>query len=289
MMTHVRDFNNRTPDSGQRFNSSPTKLPEKYYCDNWITENAIQMIRNVPNDKPWHLVVNFVCPHDPWDVTESMKKRWVHIDFPPPRRGNLDTIEDEIKVRQNYAAMLENTDRNVGIILDEIRQRGDFENTIVIYSSDHGEMLGDFGQYGKSVPHRGSISIPLVIQGPEIEKGIVSEQLVELQDITSTIIDFSGGIMAEAVDSKSLKPILSGISEIHREFQVSSIDLLEQNRSKWDVISDETYKLIRFHDDKIELYNKNDDPWEENNLANILPSISSKLLKQLNQEITSKE
>ena len=179
-----------------------------------ITKNAINMLKEFPKDKPWHLVVNFTGPHDPWDVTVRMKNNWKENSFPSPNKGDKKKIKEEIAVRQNYAAMLENIDRNIGLILDEVDKRGELDNTIIIYSSDHGEMLGDFECYGKTRPHRGSVRIPLVIAGPNIKEGVYSNALVELQDLTSTIIDYAGTKMEEAKDSISLRRILEGKDDI---------------------------------------------------------------------------
>jgi len=165
--THIQDFMNRIGGK-KMYNSDPTPLPEESYCDNWITHNGIEMLKEFPENKPWHLVVNFVCPHDPWDITVGMKENWNGIIFPKPFKGSVKSVNEELKVRQNYAAMLENIDRNVGIFIEEVKKRGEMDNTIIIYSSDHGEMLGDFRRYNKMVPERGATKIPLVISGPEM-------------------------------------------------------------------------------------------------------------------------
>ena len=118
--THIEDFMNRL-GTKKMFNSDPTPLPDESYCDNWITNNGIEMLKNFPNNKPWHLVVNFVCPHDPWDITMNMKKSWEEVLFPKPFKGKIKSANEELKVRQNYAAMLENIDRNIGLFINEVK------------------------------------------------------------------------------------------------------------------------------------------------------------------------
>ena len=280
LITHVDDFMKRF--GKKNLNSDPTPLPEHAYCDNWLTNNAINMLREFPSDKPWHLVVNFTGPHDPWDVTERMKKAWQGISFPSPNMGDRKKIEEEIEVRQNYAAMLENIDRNIGLILDEVDKRGELDNTIIIYASDHGEMLGDFESYGKTRPQRGSVKIPLVIAGPNIKKGIYSDALVELQDLTSTIIDYAGAEMSEAKDSISLRRILEGKDEVHRKFQISALDLSKVGVKEWMMISDGEFKLVIEDGERYRLYNLKDDPWENNDISEENPLILNKLLKELN-------
>jgi arylsulfatase len=280
LITHVNDFNKRF--GKKNLNSEPTPLPEHAYCDNWLTNNAINMLRQFPEDKPWHLVVNFTGPHDPWDVTKRMKKNWEGVSFPSPNKGNKEKIQEEIKVRQNYAAMLENIDRNIGLILEEVKNRGELDNTIIIYSSDHGEMLGDFECYGKTRPYRASVKIPLIIRGPNIKKNVYCDALVELQDLTSTIIDYARATMEEAKDSLSLRHILEKNDKIHRKYQISALDLSKVGVKEWKMITDGEFKLVVENGDICQLYNLNDDPWENNNISEENPQILKNLLKELN-------
>jgi len=239
------------------------------------------MLKNFPEDQPWFLQVNFTGPHNPWDVTEKMRKSWKDVEFPDPEGFEEESIsKEEInKVRQNYAAMLENIDQNIGLFIEQIKKRGELDNTIIIYSSDHGEMLGDFNKWGKTHPERSSVNIPLVISGPGISKGIYSDALVELQDLTSTILHYCNLEMPEAVDSKSLNPILEGEKTDHRPYQVSAFD-------KWKMISDEKYKLANHENKETELYNKEIDPWELNNIAEKNKEKVKELINQLNCELS---
>ncbi|MFW9882734.1 MAG: sulfatase, partial [Candidatus Thorarchaeota archaeon] len=205
---HMSDFSKRF----KRYNIEPTPLPEESYCDNWITQNALDMLNKFPEDKLWHLVVNFTGPHEPWDITERMKKKWIKISLPKPFNGNEKKVEDEIKIRQNYVAMLENIDQNIGIIIEKVKDRGELDNTIIMYASDHGEMLGDFNKHGKQLPQRGSTHISLVISGPNISKVNYNHQLVELQDFTNTILDYAQTSMKTAKASLSLKELFEEVT-----------------------------------------------------------------------------
>lgn len=274
---HIQDFMKRF--GKKNLNTKPTPLPEYAYCDNWIGRNAIRLLNQIPESKPWHLVVNFTGPHDPWDITKRMKQRWKDVHFPPPHQGNSNTIREKINVRQNYAAMLENIDRNIGLILDEIRKRNELENTIIIYTSDHGEMLGDFERYGKIRPERGAVSIPLVCSGSLIRKSHVSKALVELQDLTATLLEYAGIPPQDLKDSLSLRNILEGSTKIHRDYQISAIDLREVGLDEWKMISDGEYKLVVENQNKKRLYNLKSDPWENENISKKNPQIIAKLLK----------
>ncbi|MED4602287.1 sulfatase-like hydrolase/transferase [Paenibacillus validus] len=267
---HLQDMTER----GQRTNA--TDLPDEAYCDNWLTRNGIQMLKQFPRDQPWFLMVNFVGPHEPWDITHRMKAAWENVQFAKPNRCSLPE-KTWNSIRQNYAAMLENIDRNVGLLLEEVKRRGELENTVILYSSDHGDLLGDFDKFGKCKPERGSVHIPLVISGPNIQKGKYSDALVELQDLASTILDFADLTMVEAEDSLSLKPHLLGESETVREVQISGLDEGPQHPSKWRMVSNGEWKLIVEQAQHDRLYFLKDDPWENRNVAEDYPDIAAHL------------
>ena len=116
--------------------------------------------------------------------------------------------ERHVRIRQNYSAMIENIDRWLGIFQDRLRDRGDLDNTVVVYSSDHGEMLGDHGRWGKSVPYQASAGVPLVMAGPGIAQGVRSDALVSLMDLAATFIDYAD----MPVSSRNGEPFLAAIA-----------------------------------------------------------------------------
>lgn len=269
---HIQDIKKRRSDI---YNSDATQLPNEAYCDNWLTQNGINMLRQLPKGENWFMQVNFTGPHDPWDITQSMKEEWKDVVFPIPNKMDPLTKNDINSIRQNYAAMLYNIDKNIGMFIDEIKKRGELENTIIIYSSDHGEMLGDFDMFGKSKPQRASVHIPLVINGPGIRKGYISEQLVELQDLTSTIIEFAQCKMSEAKDSISLNPILKeGKNNTERKYITSALD-------NWSIISNGKYKGLFTNGENDNLFDIEKDPWENNNIACEKPEIIEEFKKLL--------
>jgi arylsulfatase len=261
--SHINDMAGR-----KGHGTDPTPLPEEAYCDNWLTHNGVQMLREFPQEAPWFLMVNFTGPHGPWDITQRMKAAWEDVELPPPNKGMRETADNVMRIRQNYAAMLENIDRNIGLLLEEVDRRGERNNTIVIYSSDHGEMLGDFNRFGKCVPYQGSVHIPLVISGPGISKGTVSDALVELQDLAATITEYAGASMKEAADSISLKPVLESKAVNHRDYQVSALDKDgKHTKHGWKMISDGHYKLNVIEESDLQLFDLKNDPWENENIA----------------------
>lgn len=255
---HVSDMVGR----GKKTHS--TKMPEHLYCDNWLTQNAIDMISDFENDHPWFLQVNFTGPHPPFDITENMKKRWENVRFPEPINweGDQEIIN---AVRQNYAAMLENIDSCIGKILTLLEETNQLENTVIIYSADHGEMLGDYNKIGKCRPEGPSIHIPLVIAGPNIVSGKVSDELVELQDLAATCCDFGETASRDFDDSISLRPILETGEGAHRDYQKSAllpknqVHYIENVKIGWECVLNKKYKKLIWDKEKITYYDRNDD------------------------------
>lgn len=272
---HVADMKRRMENSRDVM---MTELDDQDYCDNWITSNAVKMLEEQNPEQPWFLQVNFTGPHDPWDITQKMKELVKDKQFAEPVMGDRKHTGTDIEIKKHYAAMLENIDANIGLILEKIEQRGELGNTIIIYCSDHGEMLGDFGRFGKSLPERASTQIPLIISGELIKNKGCSSSLVELQDLAATILDLTKSRSDNFSQSKSLINILDGTENIHRDVQISAL-------GNWKMISDGKNKYV-VRGDKKELYSVTNDKDELNNIIDNNTAVAEVLEKRLMQELS---
>lgn len=274
---HVEDFAKRKSYSA----TFPTPLPEEAYCDNWIGNNGLELMQRFPQGRPWYLAVNFTGPHNPMDVTRRMQERWRRVTgFPQPNGSREFTLEIHLEIRRNYSAMVENLDRWVGIFVEEVRRRGELANTLIVYSSDHGEMLGDHNRWGKSVPYQPSIGVPLIMAGPGVPGGVVSDALVSVMDLAATFLDYAGLARPADMDSRSLRPLLEGRTRSHRQHVLSGL-------GDWRVVFDGRYKLIRGFDPQRPkqpsgaapplLFDLASDPLENTNLAAKAPDQVARL------------
>lgn len=217
--------------------SWPSPLPEDAYADNWIARNGLKLMRRFPKGKPWFLIVNFNGPHAPWNVTKRMWERWRGVNFPQPNGSDGFSHSVNNNIRRNYSAMIENIDRWMGIYLQEIAKRGELENTLVLYSSDHGEMLGDHGRWGKDVPYQPSVGVPLIVAGPGVQQNIVSHAQLTTMDLAATFLDFGGAERPADMDSRSLRPLLEGKTNHHRDWAQSGL-------GRWRLAYNGRYKFI---------------------------------------------
>lgn len=266
--SHVDDFKRRKNYSATHV----TPLPNEAYCDNWIAENAKSLLRNAPKNKPWHLVVNFTGPHNPVDITASMEDR--SRRYPPPNQSTEFDAETHQEIRQNYTVMCENIDSRIGEIIDEVRKRGDLENTLVVFASDHGEMLGDHNRWGKHVPYQASAGIPLIIAGLDVKPNRQSNALTSLIDISATFLDYANAGKLPQMEARSLRPVLTGKTGKHRDVLLSALE-------EWKLVWDGRHKLIEgFHGETL-LFDLEKDPFENQNLVTSEKDITRRLRNRL--------
>lgn len=264
----------------------PSPLSDEDYQDNWIGRTGLELMSRFPSDRPWHLVVNFAGPHDPEDITLRMEKTVRDRILPPPDSSTQLTPEIHNAIRQNYTAMVENIDRWVGLYADELRRRGEWENTVIVFSSDHGEMLGDHDRWGKNVPYEGSLCVPLIVAGPDI-KHRRSKALISLIDIGATFLDYAKADEPAGMTARSFRPLLEGSTDTHRAHVNSGL-------LNWRLVTDGRYKLIRGFDPQQTknhgsvprganapqlLYDLERDPREERNFAESEPAVVARLEK----------
>jgi len=278
----AQDYLREHADCKKNRNAYITSLPEEAYCDNWVAENGLRFLRGFAEGQPWHLVVNFTGPHNPMDVTQRMHDEWQDVQFPMPVANDQPgySVEDHQRNRRHYAAMIENIDRHVGRYIDAVRERGELDHTLIIYSSDHGEMLGDHSRWGKSTWYTPSTGIPMILAGPGITNGVISEALVSLHDLTATILDYAGAEPLPAMDSRSLRGVLEAKRDEHRQHIISALD-------DWRMVTDGQYKLVLRQDKPALLYETKIDPAEMHDVAARNPAVVQRLTAVLNAKKTT--
>lgn len=289
---HLKDFRSRM--RGGYGATYPTPLPDNAYCDNWVGANGLDLIDAAPKDKPWFLQVNWTGPHNPEDITARMEKSVRGLPMPPVNDKDQYPAPENQLIRQNYTAMCENIDRNIGLYLDKLESSGQLENTVIIFSSDHGEMLGDHGRWGKTVPYHPSACVPLTVAGPGIRKGETSTALIDHLDLAATCLDFAGLPTPKEMDSISFRPVLEGRSTSHR-------DVIYSGLGAWRLVWDGEYKVVtgfnaadkRNDPDwalnapqvagvKPLVFDMPSDPGENRDLYSVMPARGRHLLEMLN-------
>lgn len=278
----------------------PTKdndtIPPDLHQSFWCTEKTIDFIeKNRFEDQPWLISVNPFDPHAPFDAPYEYFRRY-NPDKLPGAHFEPDDLAHQQKlvnagvdfqskpkhpddwdhkaIQASYYAMIEHLDYEFGRLLDYLDAHNLRENTIIIFMSDHGEMLCDHGLLLKGCRlYEGLVRVPLMISWPgHIKTGIISDALVELLDLVPTLYDALGMDTPYFVQGKSLWPILSGEAPanhhrdtVRTEF-FGAINYPDQTHAT--MIRDKRWKLITYHGKNLfELYDLENDPWEHHDLS----------------------
>jgi len=220
-------------------NTSPQELPDDAYNDNFVGAKAMEVLKGFSQDNPWFMIVNFPGPHEPMDVTPSMAAAWEGVEFPLPHlRDNSGDAELQQDIRRRYAAMIENIDSWIGRYLAHLEATGQLDNTVVVFASDHGEMLGDRNLWKKQVPFEASLRVPMILAGPGIlARGMVDDGPANLLDLVPTYLTLGGADPMEGVEGYDLTAYLAGNAAYPRRFTQSGL-------GAWRAVTDGRHKLI---------------------------------------------
>eukprot|EP00041_Stephanoeca_diplocostata_P007110 m.98043 g.98043 ORF g.98043 m.98043 type:complete len:550 (+) comp16736_c0_seq3:162-1811(+) len=224
-------------NKGNKSLCDKTSFPGSTYEDNWTAENAITLLKRKPSGVPWFIQVNFPGPHPPFLITDDMMQ--VEVDntftagidqklsntsFKCMRTGEPDVNDGKtVAARCDYAAEIENIDSLMAKIMGVVTDMGEMDNTITVFASDHGTMLGDHGDTGKTMPWQGSAGVPLIVVGPNVVRGVVRTTPVSIMDLAATFLDYGGGALAPGMTSRSMRALFEGTNTTVREYVHSGL------------------------------------------------------------------
>ncbi len=278
-------------------------MQEEYTQSGWCVDKAIDFIKARQDDgQPWLFSVNIFDPHHSFNPPKSALDKFADIidDIPLPEYvpgelenkpvwqqtdhkgaysnpGQLEyetmSESDHRWIKAAYWAMVEIIDRHVGRLLETLKATGMDDNTIIIFSSDHGEMLGDHGIYLKGPYFYDCLTrVPLILSGKGLCKDRRVAELTELFDIAPTILDLCGIDIPEGMQAKSFKGILNGSELTHRDSvycEFYGANFTYTPHAFTTMVRTDQYKLTVAHRlNQGELYDLQKDPSEHNNLWN---------------------
>ena len=282
-----------------------TSLPEELHQTTWCAQKAINFIQRCAGfDSPWLFSVNMFDPHHPFDPPMAYLQRYLdrideiplpnyvpgELDGKPPfqerdshgaynskREYDRDDIDQRGHrlIRAAYWAMCDLIDVQVGRMIETLERTGQLDNTIIIYTSDHGEMLGDHGIYLKGpYLYDPAVHVPLIVSMPsKIKGGVRSKALVELVDLAPMLMGAAGLDIYAGMQGKSLWPLLTGQADPHThrdDVYCESYNCVVRHRDPkayTTMVRTRTHKLNAVHGlDCGELYDLQTDPNETTNL-----------------------
>ena len=286
------DRNQSDPNWLRKHQSVPWHLEERFHSDVFIGDSAVSWIQHHQGDKPLFLQVGFTGPHEPWDPLprhlelykdKSMPPRVVRdgelAEKPPQHRAHLEfhantshesqidlrgATDDEIaEMKRHYFAKITTVDEQLGRVLNALEERGWLENSLLIFCSDHGELLGDHGLAYKWLMYDPIVHVPLVIRHPgAVKQPRTVADLVSLIDLGPTILEAAGLDIPGYMEGRSLLPYLTDDTVTPREFVYCEDNYQIMMRSA-------THKAVYYIGQEAgELYDLTADPHELDNLWN---------------------
>ncbi len=264
-------------------------VPPELHQTTWCTNEAIKFIQE-PRDTttPWLLSVNPYDPHPPYDPPWEYWRRFQPDQLPGPHfrmsdlahQAGLAAADFQSEARDPaafngqgiqaaYCAMIELVDEQFGRLLDALDASGQRDNTLVLFTSDHGDAAGDHGLIWKGCRFfDGLTRVPLIWSWPgRIEPNRRSPALVELTDIAPTLLEAAGEPVPDAMQGRSLWPLLNGGAALdrHRDFvRCEFFDALSLTPGTLATMyRDDRWKLVQYHSLGLgELYDLDSDPYE---------------------------
>ena len=166
-------------------------------------------------------------------------------------------------------------DEQIGNVLSSLERKGELENTLIVISSDFGDMMGDHHLWRLSYPYEGSAGVPMIIRWPEslgirASRGQVIKDLVELRDILPTFLDIAGVAIPSEMDGMSMIPLIEGKKKGWRKVLDMEHGECYWKENSWTGLTDQRYKYIYYSvTGEEQLFDLIQDSGEENNLASL--------------------
>ncbi|MBN2473323.1 MAG: arylsulfatase [Pirellulales bacterium] len=272
--------------------AKPYVLPERLHPTCWTGAEAVRFLQSYRGAEPFLLKVSFARPHSPYDAPPRWWKRYEGVELPErvvgdwaarhaqhgkPYGNNLWQgdlgPEKPPQARQGYYGNVSLIDEQIGRILEVLQQRGEFENTLIVYTADHGDMLGDHHLWRKTYGYEPSARIPMLLRWGDgfcaADRGQVLRQPVELRDLLPTYLDAAGiDYDPSLFDGRSMLEVIRGKAESWREY----IDLEHATcyapENNWTGLTDGRIKYIYYAPDgRQQMFDLEKDPGETRDLS----------------------
>lgn len=287
------------------------KLEERLHPTAWTGQTACELIRNYNDEKPLFLKISFARPHSPYDPPQRYLDMYKDTDIPEPAVGDwcgqyaeeIDPAkaasdapfgnfgkEYAIRSRRHYYANITFIDDQIGEVIRTLKEKGMYDNALICFTSDHGDMLGDHYHWRKTYPYEGSTHIPFIVKWPAglpltVAKGTAVDQPVELRDFLPTFIEAAGGIVPPEMDGKSLLHLVQGRADTWRKYIDMEHATCYSEDNYWAGLTDGKIKYIwNLHNGREQLFDLQRDPHELHDCAG--DQAYSDRLQELRQALT---
>lgn len=283
------DLNDLGLDCNSSTVTRPWNLPEYLHPTNWLTTQSIDFLRRRDPTKPFFLKMSYVRPHPPFDPPETFYNMYKDMEMPESPIGDwANHIDDELegyspitakgivpnqrlnRAKAAYYALITHIDHQIGRFLNAMQEYGVYRDTVILFTSDHGELLGDHHLFRKSLPYEGSAGIPFMVVDPgnylDIKKNTKSDKVVELRDIMPTLLDAANLPIPDTVEGKSVLPLIRQTADKNLQWREYIHGEHTLGKQSYHSITSETDKYIWYSQTGEEqFFDLSLDPLELNN------------------------
>ena len=240
--------------------------PEELHPTVWTASVAVDYIERYRRHDPFFMKVSFARPHSPYDPPKRFMEAYNEGDMPKPFIGEWSDrhadgdpsnysswhgdfgIEQARRSRRGYYGSVSFIDEQIGRILSALEKRGFLDNTLILMTADHGDMLGDHHMWRKTYAYEASARIPFLVRPPAGmfpgNQGVTFTQPVELRDVLPTFVDAAGGNIPGNLDGKSVLELFRGNTSEWREVIDFEHDVCYSPTNHWNALTDGYYKYV---------------------------------------------
>lgn len=286
-------------DYEERLGAFEWEPPADLHADTFVGSLATMWLDRWPGTRPFFLQIGFPGPHPPYDPTPEALDLYRDQPVPMPHRSreeidsqpqalkdlraqhmsvdhdaivHLDEPSDEQMARQrrHYYANITMIDEQIGEIRAALERRGVLDNTLIVFTSDHGDTINDHGQSQKWSMYEGSVHVPAIVWGPgRVQPGQILEGLTSHMDLGPTVLEYAGVEVPSWFEAESLVPALSGEDYPGRThvFSEHARDRILSGTANMTMVVKGTWKLVEYLEpDDGQLFDLGSDPGEMTNL-----------------------
>lgn len=289
---HERGFGHIRDPHGIRgemyYVPQPAQMPEWLHPTQWIGDRAVGFVEAARDaTRPWALFVSFIHPHPPFAPPNPWHKLYRAPLMPlpkiPPDSASLlayvNRHQNRYKYRDQgldlnllrcqkayYYACISFIDYQLGRILDALAETGHLDDTLVVFTSDHGELLGDYGSFGKRSFHDSCARVPLLVRYPErFSAGTTCDRLASLVDVAPTALGVAGVPPTHSLDGLDLAEVAAGSADRPAVFSQFS----DAGTAIYTAVTPEWKYAYSAPDDREYLFDRVGDPAETRNRAGV--------------------
>lgn len=263
--------------SNNEYHYRPWHLPERLHVTNWTTQQMARLIKRRDPTRPGFWYLSYCHPHPPLVPLQPYLDLYRDVDPGTPSigewAGDPDALpyrlkaqrrhDDHRSARRAFYALCTQIDHQLRVVIGTLREEGLLDNTIILFTSDHGDMLGDHGLWAKTLFYEGSANVPMILVGVADEERVghhrTDDRLVGLQDVMPTLLELAG------IETPGTVEGLSMVSQRRRDWLYGEVG---RGAEATRMIHDGRFKLIYYAaGNRSQLFDLQEDPRELRDLA----------------------